>query len=251
MVKNKMEGLERINFMNVPLDILKEDDIEKVIRNLARDGMRNQIVFLDFYEFMKARRDSERQRMLKEAALVLPVSKTLVRGSRFLKKGTLVRYMPFEFVIRLMGVLEQIGGTVYLLGLKNRELNISSGNLRDSFPGLRIVGRHAGFFDQEREKDIVMAIQKATPTLLLAGNGLKGKERWLLRRKKDLHPGITLWCGECFNIFCGKAKRISREKWERGLYKLPSTLKNPLWIFRLFVRLYYNLLLLVYKIRKL
>ena len=99
MVKNKMEGLERINFMNVPLDILKEDDIEKVIRNLARDGMRNQIVFLDFYEFMKARRDSERQRMLKEAALVLPVSKTLVRGSRFLKKGTLVRYMPSSLTI--------------------------------------------------------------------------------------------------------------------------------------------------------
>ena len=251
MVKENIEGLERINLMKVPLDILQEDAIEEVVKTLAGDGMRNQIVFLDFIEFMKSRRDPERQRMLKEAALVLPVSQTLLRGSRFLKKGTLHRYMPFEFVIRLMGILEQTGGTVYLLGLKNRDLNISSGNLRDSFPGLRIVGRHAGFFDQEREKDIVMAIQKATPTLLLAGNGLKGKDRWILRRKKDLQPGISLWCGECFNIFCGKAKRISRQKWEKGFYKFPSVLKNPVWILRIFVRIYYLLVLLIYKIRKL
>ena len=233
MVSKSIEGINRINLMGVPLDILKEEDFEPVIRRIATDGMRNQIVFLDFNEYMRSRRDPERKRMLKEAALVLPISKALLRGSRFLKKGELIRHMPFEFVIRLMGILEHINGTVYLLGSRNKELNISSGNLRDSFPGLRIVGRHMGFFDQDREKDIVMAIQKATPTLLLAGSGLKGQDRWILKKKKDLHPGIYLWSSECFNIFSGKMRRISRKKWERGLYKFPQVLKNPLWIFRI------------------
>ena len=237
--------------MNVPLDILKEESIDSVVRSLAADGMRNQIIFLDFHEFMRSRRDPERKRMLKEAALVLPTSKSLLRGSRFLKKGAPVRYMPFDFTIKLLGSLEQAGGTVYLLGSRNRELNISSGNLRDSFPGLRIVGRHAGFFDQDREKDIVMAIQKATPTLLLAGSGLKGKNRWILRKKGDFHPGIYLWCGECFNIFCGKTRRPTRKQWERGFYKLPEIVKNPLRLFNVFVRIYYGLALLVYRIRKL
>ncbi len=251
MVKDKIEGVKRVNLLNVPLDIVKDQDLEGVVRAIAGNETKNQIILLNFTEFMRCRRDPERQRMLKEAALVLPTSKALVRGIRFLKRGESVRQMPFEFVIRFLAILENINGSIYILGSKNRELNISSGNLRDSFPGLRIVGRHAGFFDQEIEEDVVMAIQKATPTLLLAGGGLKGKDRWILRRKKNFHPGIYLWCGECFDIFCGKAKRLSRAQWERGLYLIPQFIKNPFKLLQFFVRLYYNLLLLVYRIRKL
>ena len=246
-----IEGVKRISLLNVPLDLMKEEDMETVVRAMAARDSRQQIILLGFFDFMKCRRDPERRRMMKEAALILPTSKALLKGVRFLKKGEAVRYMPFEFVIRFLGILEKINGTIYILGAHQRELNISSANLRDSFPGLRIVGRHSGYFPQEREEDIVLAIKKATPNLLLAGGGLKGKDLWILRRKPDFHSGMYLWCRECFDIFCGKAKRLSRRQWDRGFYLIPRFLKNPLRLFQLFTRLYFNLLLLVYRIRRL
>ncbi len=159
--------------------------------------------------------------------------------------------MPFEFVIRLLGVIEKINGTVYLLGEKNRELNISAGNLRDSFPGLLIVGRHQGYLSPEREQNVVMAIKKATPTLLLAGSGLKGGDRWIYRRRDDLGAAFTLWCGECFKIFSGKAQRISRKQWESRAHAFSTLIKNPVRLLGIFPRIGFGMLLLVYRIRKL
>lgn len=245
-----VKGVERIHLLRIPLDILKEDDLEPVIRELKERKGDNQIILLNFSDFMKSRRDPERQRMLKEAALVLPTSRSLVRGARFLKKGELVRHMPFEFVIRLLGVLEKIHGSVYLLGEKNRDLNISSANLRDSFPGLQIVGRHTGFFSPPG-KGCGAGHKKATPTLLLIGSGLKGRDRWILRRKEALGAAFSLWCGDCFKIFCGKAKRLSRKQWESSSHAAAGLLKNPLRIFFIFPRMAYGFLLLIYRIRKL
>lgn len=245
------QRVQRINLLKIPLDILGEEDLEEVIRTLAEEKKPHQIVLLNFREFMRSRRDQERLRMLQEAALVLPISRSLIRGARFLKRDIPVRKMPFEFVIRLLGVIEKINGTVYLLGEKNRELNISSGNLRDSFPGLLIVGRHQGYLSPEREKDVVMAIKKTTPTLLLAGSGLKGGDRWIYRRQNELGATFSLWCGECFKIFSGKAQRISRKQWESRAHAFATFIKNPVRLFGIFPRIGFGMLLLIYRIRKL
>lgn len=249
--EQKLTGVKRINLLKVPLDILKEEDMEATIRELHQQEGPKQIVLLNFAEFMRSRRDPERQRMLKEAALVIPTSGALLRGARFLKKGELIRYMPFEFVIRLMGILEPMRGSVYLLGEKNKDLNISSANLRASFPGALIVGRHVGYFSSQREKDVVLAIRKTTPALLLGGFGLKGKDRWIFRRKDELGAKFSLWCGECFKIFCGKARRPSRKQWEKGSESMSRIARNPFRIFGIFPRMLYGMLLLIYKIRKL
>ena len=243
--------VKRIRLLKVPLDILQEEDLEPILRELKNRQKHQQIILLNFYDFMKSRRDLERQRMLEEAALVLPISKSLVKGALFLKKGEPSYHMPFEFVIRLLGALEKTQSSVYILGEKTRDLNISAANLRDSFPGLHIVGRHTGFFPASREKDVVLAIKKTTPTLLLAGSGLKGEERWIFRRKEALGAVFSLWCGECFQIFCGKAKKLSRKQWESRTRAVGKALRNPLRIFLIFPRIAYGILLLIYRLRKL
>jgi len=246
-----IQGVERINLLRVPMDILMEEDLERVVRQLIQRDTPNQIVLLTYSEFMKARRDPERQRMLKEATLVLPTSRTLIRGAKFLKRAVPKRYMPFEFVIRLLGVLEMINGSIYILGEKNRDLNISSSNLRDSFPGVQIVGRHHGYLSQTREDDVVKAMQKTTPTLVLMGSGLKGKDRWYLRRKNELGAKFGLYCGECFKIFCGKTKKLSRKQWDSRGRAAMGFIKRPWKLFSLFSHLWFNLVLLVYRLRKL
>ena len=239
----------RISFLKAPIDILDEGNIEPLIRSMAARKEKQQIILLSFRDLMRARRNTERMRMLKEAALVLPVSKALIRGIKFLKKGDAKRYMPFEFIIRILGVLENIGGSIYILGAQTKEHNIIAGNLRDSFVGLKIVGRHAGFYSKDRENDLLLAIKKAAPNLLLAGNGLKGKELWLYKKKENFQNGLYFWSGECFDIFCGKKQRLSHEQWEKGYYLIPRFFQNPLRFFLIFDRIYYNFLLLIYRLR--
>jgi exopolysaccharide biosynthesis WecB/TagA/CpsF family protein len=94
-------------------------------------------------------------------------------------------------VIRLLSLAERFNRTVYLLGGRKDAVEKAERNLRDSFRGLRLVGRHAGYFPKSQEKNVLLAIKKATPTFLLVGSGL---------------PGRDLWVDDCFELFSGKKK---------------------------------------------
>jgi len=229
--------------------VLPEKDIEETIGNYLDDQGKHQIVFLTLWDLLRSRGNSDFARTVREAGLVIPTSKSIKKAARFLGLREPVRYMPFAFVIRLLGVLEKHGKSVYLVGLHPEALHIASANLRDSFPGLQIVGRYAGFFSNEREKDVVTAIKKAGPSLVLAGPGVKKGRLWFRKHRKELPPGLALWCGECFEIFSGKRSKPAEKSWNRGTYWLRDIIRRPWTILRVFYYSYFLLLLLIYRIK--
>ena len=243
--------IKRIKIVNVPVDIIPGEGLEEVVKAMLADGDRHQIVMLTLKDMLKARRNEEMKRTVKEASLVVPVSLGIIRGAQFLGRDLPYRYMPFEFVIKLLGILEKYKKSVYLLGSKPNQLQISAGNLRASFPELSIVGRCAGYYGRGMEKNIILAIRKAAPSLLLAGPGLPARDTWVANNKRNFNPGIYLWCGECFDIFSGKRSKPSRGAWESGLESLPDALRRPWRFFRAFLYLYYGILLVIHRLRRL
>lgn len=244
-------GRKRIFILNVPVDIVPENILEDVISDLLLDKGRHQIVFLTLRGLLKARGNSEYAETVRKASLVIPVSKRILLGARFLGRKEPVRYMPFDFAIKLLGILEKHHHSLYLAGSRLAELQITTNNLRDSFPGLGIVGRYAGFFKTEVEENMILAIKKASPSLLLVGNGIPGRSNWFSKNMNNLNPGIFLWCGNCFDIFSGKKKKISKKSWENGSFAVWEGFRKPWKVIMIFPHIYYLLLLLVYKIRKL
>lgn len=241
----------RIIFAKVPVDHIDEKSLDFVVQELVSQNLNHHVILLDFPGFMKARRNSEYRSMLNSAALVVPISRTLQRGYGFIRKENLPAYMAFDFIIRLLGILENHGWSAYLFSSKPGELARAAGNLRTSFPGLKIIGRHAGFYPAELEEDIILAIRKASPTLLLAGRGIRSKERWIQKNSRRLNPGLYLWCRDCFDIFCGSKPRPKRRTWEHGLDALKNIPVKPWRLLRIFLYLHYWLLMLVYRVRKL
>ncbi len=199
----------RIRLLNIPLDCLDEQQALKAVESFLTDREGHQIVFLNLRNLFKGRRDVEFRRCLREASLVLPVYPGLVRATRWLRKLTLTAYSPFSFVIRLLSLAERLNRTVYLLGSRKEDLERAERNLRDSYPRLRLVGRFSGYFPKTAEKQILLAIKKASPSFLMVGSGMPGKDLWILRRKRELNPGVYVWVGDCFEMFSGKRK-ISR-----------------------------------------
>jgi len=250
-VESSAEKVRRIKVLDVPVDSVDPDMAGKMIEELLSDSHANQIVFLSLRGLLRARRDTELMRCLRDAALVLPTSLPVVRGAGFLAKGRLSLFNPFEFIIRILSVVEKCKGSVYLLGSRKSLLETAEENLLGSFHGIRVVGRFYGFFPRTLEGDIVTAIKKSSPSLLLVGTGVPGRERWLLRHKKDLNAGISLWAGNCFEVFAGKEKQVSRRLHSMGLGALSGIGRRPWRIAMIFPYFRYLLLLLVYRIFRL
>jgi N-acetylglucosaminyldiphosphoundecaprenol N-acetyl-beta-D-mannosaminyltransferase len=241
--------LNRISVLGVSIDILPEEGIEGLIDRFA-DGKNHQIVLLSLWDLMRARRSGEFRTMIEGASLVLPISLSIVKGARFLHRAEPVRYMPFDFVVKFLAALEQRGKSVYLLGGSRSSIQKAEGNIKSTFPGLRVVGRYAGHYPKQVEGAIIEAVKKATPTLLLVGKGVPGRERWIPRNLAHFNSGVYLWCSDLFEVFAERRSKPSRSLFRRGLEWLPSSLIRPWKWYRAFVYLWYCISLIVARLSR-
>jgi len=241
----------RIKVLDVPVDCIEPDMTAGAVSRLLENGEHNQIVFLTMRGLLKARRDPEFMRCLRDAALILPVSLPIVQGARFLGTGSPSLINRFDHTIRILSVIEKAKGSVYLLGARKPVLEVAEENLKGSFHGIRVVGRFFGFFPRAVEGDIVTAIKKSAPSMVLVGSGVPGRDKWILKHRKELNPGISLWAGNCFEIFAGVEKQVSRPLHAAGLGALSGIGRRPWRIGLIVPYLYYLVLLLGYKIFRL
>mgnify|MGYP005808124539 CR=1 FL=1 len=104
--------IKRINLLKVPIEYVDEDNCFSFIAKLLEKNDKNyQITFLDMKGLFRARRNMMYYKTLYESALVLPTARGIIRGAKFLKKGSLTRYNTFDFVINLLNIkfLKEIG----------------------------------------------------------------------------------------------------------------------------------------------
>ncbi|MDR1932138.1 MAG: WecB/TagA/CpsF family glycosyltransferase [Spirochaetales bacterium] len=242
--------IERIKVTGIPVDHLRDEVFEDTIHALAEGSEVRQIVFLSLWDLMRARRDGELRRCLEQSALIIPVSRGIQKGAKFLKKTVPARYMPFDFIIRLFAALEERGRSLYLLGCGPEQLRGIEQNLRQTFPGLKIVGRYTGYYPRAKERDIRIAIKKAAPHCTLAGPGIRGKEKWISRHRNDFAPGIFVWSDSVMDIISGKRTKVSREVFQKGWEFFPELIRRPWRVLRSIVYMYYLLLLVIYRLRK-
>jgi N-acetylglucosaminyldiphosphoundecaprenol N-acetyl-beta-D-mannosaminyltransferase len=238
---------ERINFLKVPIDIVPHEQLGPVVYDLLHKGKGWNVVLLSLTDLLKARRNGEYREYVQNAALVIPISKSIVGGIRFLTGKQAIRYMPFDFVISLLSILEEREFSIFLLGGKLRVLRKTESNIRQTFPRIRVVGRFPGSFKRHEEAAIVEAIRKAAASLLLVGKGVRGEEHWIARYSSALNPGLRLWCSDLYDVFTERRRRPSRRTFDRGLEFMPYCFQNPLKFFRIFPYFYYKLLLLGHK----
>jgi N-acetylglucosaminyldiphosphoundecaprenol N-acetyl-beta-D-mannosaminyltransferase len=243
-------GIERIDLLGIPVDIVTESNLEPFVHKSLRDkdSVKN-IVLLSVWDLLRARRPGDYHDMVTGAALVIPISKCLVTGARFLTGKTPVRYMPFDFVVSLLTFIETHEETVYLLGGKQPTLQKTEKNIRETFPRLRVIGRFPGFFRKQSEDTLLLSIRKSAPSLLLIGQGVRGRERWLARNTERLSKGMRLWVSDMFEVFAEKQHRPSHFAFDHGLEWIGFCFQKPHLVFRVFPFIAYNLLLLVHKIK--
>ena len=243
-------GVQRISLLDVPIDILQPEDLEKTILELSEKQGTKQIVFLSICDLLKARRKGEFQNCIKSADLIIPISKSILKGASFLKKEIPVRYNPFDAIISIMSVLDSHFKSIFLLGSRNQTLHIAEKNVRATFPNLRIVGRYAGYYQKSIESDIITAIYKASPSLVLFSDGIKDKMCWAYKQREKFSSSIFLYYKDAIGIFSKRVQRINPKAFERGHEIYYEIIRNPLKLFLIFPYIRYKIMLIFRRLSK-
>ncbi|HUH43802.1 MAG TPA: WecB/TagA/CpsF family glycosyltransferase [Treponemataceae bacterium] len=237
----------RIDFLTVPLDIVSQADLGDEFMKVVHSRENSQICFVSIWDILKARSNPEYLNCLKEAALVLPTSKSIIKGLSFLKYPQVARYNPFPTIIHLLGELDKNYASLYLLGGRKQVLLTSEKNLRKTFPYIHVVGRFVGYYPKSMETDIITAIKKTSPSLVLLSDGIKGRHLWFYRKRKQFNQGLFLYYKDAFRIFSKRKKRVSNATFEKGFEMWYEIIRNPLKVFLIFPYIGYLVILLWYR----
>ena len=243
-------AITRINLIGVPVDIVQPENLEaEILELLAKPGTK-QIVFLSIWNLLRARHKGYFSECIKSADLIIPISKSILRGAKFLKKAVPVRYNPFEAVIQILSILDTHYKTLYMFGSSKKTLNKAEKNIKDTFRNLRVIGRYGGYYPKAVEDDIVEAIFKAQPSLVLLSDGIKEKNCWPYKRRNRFSSSIFLYYKDAFGIFSERVKRVKESTFNKGHEIFVEVLHNPFKIFLLLPFIWYKLVLVWYRLFK-
>jgi len=103
-------------------------------------------------------------------------------------------------------------------------------NLKQSFPNLKIVGFHNGYFKDDEE--IRKLILEANPQILFVGMGGIRQEKWIVKNR-DLNIPVNIGVGGSFDIWSGKVKRAPVWISKLGIEWLYRAITQPERIGRL------------------
>lgn len=264
-------AVERIKVAGIPVDVCREEDMEGAVLELLAAASQDatetaryvgdaacspdsggtairRIMFLTIWDLLKARHNKEMRAAIESASLILPVSKSIIKGASFLKKSVPKRWNPFDAIIQIMSTVEMRRRSLYLLGARPMTLGKAEANVRATFPAINIVGRYAGYYSKKAEGDVIEAINKSAPSLVLLSEGLKDRALWAYRRREVLKGGAFLYYNDAFGIFSDRIRRVKKKTFDKGHEVYIEVFRSPFKVFLIFPFMWYKVVLLFYRL---
>lgn len=122
----------------------------------------------------------------------------------------------------------------YFYGSTAETLNRMSANLKESYPGIQIVGMYSPPFrpiSKDEDEAIVSQINQTMPHFVWVALGAPKQEEWMAKHQDKIH-GFMVGVGAGFDYFAGNISRAPQWMQKRNLewlYRLMQDPKRLLW----------------------
>jgi len=195
-----------------------------------------------------AAQDQNFRATLAQADIIHADGQAAVFASRLTDTPIPERSATTDFIHDASRLAAQHGLRFFLLGATEEANAEAARVLRETYPGLQIVGRRHGYFSRDEEDEICDEINLTQPDVIWVGLSVPLEYEFSVRNKARLRAGWLVTCGGCYNFVTGTYKRAPGWmqavglEWLFRLVKEPKRLfwryavTNPLAIFLLLTR---------------
>lgn len=177
-----------------------------------------------------------RQPALREAVtdadLVLADGMAVVWASRLLRRSLPERVAGIDLMHEMLGLSARRGFGVFCLGATQEVLDAAIAQMQQDHLGVRIVGRHHGYFTEPDESRIAAIIRDARPDILLVAMTSPKKEKFLARWSEVMDVPVCHGVGGSFDVVAGKVKRAPRIWQKLGMEWLYRVVQEPRRMWR-------------------
>ena len=179
----------------------------------------------------EALHDESFRAILNEASLVLPDGAGVVLGAKILRTPLKEKVAGIDFAANLLGVLEETGGRLYLLGGKPGIAEQAAENMKKTHPKLCICGTADGYFKDEAP--VIARINEARADVVFVCLGAPKQERFMHDHRAELNVRLMIGLGGSLDGFAGTVRRAPKWMIRLQLEWLYRLLREPSRIGRM------------------
>lgn len=236
---------ERLDLLGVGVDPLTMDEALDRIFATIDGGGRMHVAFVNAACLNEAARDEAYRRILEAAELVLPDGTGVRWAGRSLHGVELENVNGTDLFPLLCERAAREGRRLFLLGGRDGVAAAAGRSMEARVSGLVIAGTHHGYVGLEEDAEVLAAIRRARPDVLLVGMGVPRQEKWIAARREALDVPVVMGVGGLFDFYSGRIPRAPRlvrrlgHEWAWRLAQEPRRLwrryllGNPLFLWRL------------------
>jgi N-acetylglucosaminyldiphosphoundecaprenol N-acetyl-beta-D-mannosaminyltransferase len=222
-----------VNILNVSVDNLTiQQAVYKVIKMVEDKGV-HHIMTLNPYKLMRIKANSDLRVISEKADMHIASGAGIQWAAQKLNKTIKERIPVLSFMMEIVRISEIKEYSIFLVGGKPEITERAFFNIRKSFPNIRIVGRHGGYFEKKKKKSVIEAIRKSEANIIFVGLGFPKEEKWIHKCKNEFKNAVLISIGGSIDIVSGEIKKAPPYFMENGLDWFYRIITRPWRIGRL------------------
>lgn len=189
--------------------VSRGDLVAWFLRDAARGWGRPKVVFdVNGQGLSLARRDPRYAAAVAEADIIHADGGFLVTLSRWLAGPQIPeRAATTDMIHDFAAQCAQTGHSFFLLGGEEAVNAKAAARLQEMYPGLRIAGRHHGYFSEVEEAEVARLINRSGADVVWVGMGKPREQIISLRLRDRISARWIITAGGCFHFIAGEYRR--------------------------------------------
>jgi N-acetylglucosaminyldiphosphoundecaprenol N-acetyl-beta-D-mannosaminyltransferase len=226
--------------LGVPLGLTDyEQTLDWIDATVASRG-RGYVCVCNVHTVMASAEDSELRSALMGSSINVPDGQPLVWAINLLGHSLGDRVYGPELMARACARGAESGQRLYLYGGRNQGALVQLAlNLRQRYPGVRIVGGysppHRPLTDEER-RAVIKEINGSRADVVWAGIGVPKQEKWMAQMRGALEAPVLVGVGAAFDFHAGLVPQAPNWIQESGLEWAYRLAHEPRRLWRRYTR---------------
>ena len=166
--------------------------------------------------------------IINSADMIIPDGAGVVLASKILKTPLKEKVAGIDLAYKIIDFLDEIGGTLFLLGTKPEIVEKAASNLREKHKSLKVF-YHDGYFAEPKDNQkITDKINDAKADVVFVCLGSpKNQEKWICDIKDKINKGVLIGLGGTIDNIAGYNKRAPEIFIKLNLEWFYRLVKNP------------------------
>ena len=229
-----------VDVLGVPLALTDYEDTLDWIDATAAEGLRGYVCVCNVHAVMAAKEDPALRHALLNSSVNVPDGQPLVWAMSALGHPLEARVYGPELMARSCARSAESGQRLYLYGGRNQGALVQLAlNLRQRYPGVKIVGGHSPphrpLTDEEREA-VVGEINASRADVVWVGIGVPKQEKWMAEMRPLLDPPVLIGVGAAFDFHAGLVPQAPSWMQDLGLEWAYRLAHEPRRLWRRYTR---------------